>query len=282
MLVVDAQLHAWVPPSDRYPWDEGYVGGLPDWVRRQFEAAEESGEKLVAMMDGAGVDCAILTSPTLYGADHSYAFDVAERFAGRFGVVGPLRPEAEHLEARIRTFRDRAHGIGVRVVVWPGAGVDDEGHRRIFATAEVAGVPVFVTAMGMLRDLPAIARDYPGLQIVVDHLGVATIDPDADRVAMLRDLLPLSEYANVVVKCTSAPELSQEAYPFADLWPHLHPVIDAFGAGRVMWGTDYTQHRHELEYAEAVDYMRETGELAAAEKEMVMGRTAQNLFGFPA
>ena len=63
-------------------------------------------ERLIGMMDAIGVDAALLTSPSPYGNDHSYAFDAADRFPGRFGVVGPIKePESADVEDRVRAFK---------------------------------------------------------------------------------------------------------------------------------------------------------------------------------
>jgi predicted TIM-barrel fold metal-dependent hydrolase len=59
-------------------------------------------------------------------------------------------------------------------------------------------------------------------------------------------------------------------------------VIDTFGAERVMWGSDFTQHREELTYEQALDYVRLTSELADDEKELILGKGAQRLVGWPA
>jgi len=236
------------------------------------------------MMDAIGVDAAVLISPTLYGANHSYSFDAANRYPGRFGVVGPLDPGVPDVEDRVRTFRHQQWGIGVRVILLPGTPepITGPGYRTIFAAAEKADVPIFLTAMGLLHEVPSIASQFPNLLIVLDHLGLSMFGSEkTERLAMLPHLTALAVFDNVAVKCTATPELSSEAYPYRDLWPHLHRVIDAFGPRRVMWGTNINQHYRELTYCEALDYMRRTDELSEAEKELILGGTARTLLRWP-
>ncbi len=71
-----------------------------------------------------------------------------------------------------------------------------------------------LTAVGLLRSIPDIARRYPNLQLLIDHLGLFTLDDQVDRLAMFPDLLALARFDNVAVKCTDAPSLSKEPYPF--------------------------------------------------------------------
>jgi L-fuconolactonase len=281
--IIDAQLHTWDLDSPKYPWDAASVGRLPEEIRKRYQGGGVSAEQLLSMMYAVGVDAALLTSPMVYGWDHRYAFDAAARHPGKFGVVGPLGPTTPNLEERVRTFRDQPGGVGVRVVVLPGTegGLNAEGYVRIFATAERADVPIFVAGTGLLRSVPDVARAYPNLQLVIDHLGLLTFLKDVDRFAMLPDLLALAEFDNVAVKCTAAPDMSKESYPFLDLWPHLHRVLDAFGPERVMWATDITQHFHQLTYCEAVDYMRRTDQLSESEKEFVLGKTLRRVLRWP-
>jgi predicted TIM-barrel fold metal-dependent hydrolase len=98
---------------------------------------------------------------------------------------------------------------------------------------------------------------------------------------MLPDLLALARFGNVAVKCTNAPSLSHEGYPFADLWPHLHAVLAAFGPERTMWGSDITMHLGDVTYAQAVDYVRQSDQLSESEKALVLGRTLRRILRWP-
>ncbi|HET9154877.1 MAG TPA: amidohydrolase family protein, partial [Solirubrobacterales bacterium] len=79
------------------------------------------------------------------------------------------------------------------------------------------------------------------------------------------------------VKCSGAAALSAEPYPFADLWPHLHALLEAFGLERVMWGSDATRTAPLHTYRDALNHFTETAELTAAEKEQLLGGTARKL-----
>ena len=78
-----------------------------------------------------------------------------------------------------------------------------------------------------------------------------------------------------------APTLSKESYPFADVWPALHRVLDAFGLDRVMWGTDFTRVLEVLTYADDVNYVLESSELSDSDRERFMGGTLRTIYGWP-
>ena len=54
------------------------------------------------------------------------------------------------------------------------------------------------------------------------------------------EVVKLAKYPNVSVKVSSAPNFSQEAYPFRDMTVHIKRCFDAFGPQRCYWGTDLT------------------------------------------
>jgi predicted TIM-barrel fold metal-dependent hydrolase len=281
---VDSQVHIWVPPTDEFPWDERGTRGVPEWYQRLLVDSPVSAQKMIEMMDAVGVDAAILTELPIYGADCKYSLDAARRHAPRFGVVAPVRTDTPDVAERVRTFREAPHALGVRVVRFPGnkEPIGSPGHRTIFAAAEAGNIPVFVVATGLLRELAEIARDYPSLLIVLDALGISAPDWSiAEQLAQVPDLLALAKFENVAVKCHNAPRFSTEPYPFADLWPLLREVIDAFGVERVMWASDITVHP-DISYEHAVDYLRGTDQLSDSEKEQIMGASARTLLRWPA
>lgn len=280
MEIIDAQVHAWDKPSKQFPWDPDLGGRLPSAVRTQFAQRPVTTVELVAMMNAVGVDGALLTSPTVYGADHAYVFSAAAAFPGRFGVVAPLYPSTAEVEARVHSFRNQANGVGVRVVVLPWWGdepLTSDGFGKIFGAAEQARVPIFAAVPGRMRELAEVARRYPELTIVVEHLGLNSFDTDAPPLSRLHEVLELARFDNLVIKCVAAPQYSDEPYPFNDLWPYLTQLIDAFGLERLIWGTDVTQHMQKHTYCEMVDYIRASERLSESEKELLLGRNLRRL-----
>jgi L-fuconolactonase len=276
MEIIDAHLHGWDVDNPRFPWDSAIRN--PSYIGSEAITAE----RLIGMMDAVGVAGALLTSPSNYGSDHSYAFDAATRFPGRFGVVGPIKhPTDPGVIDLVRSYRDRSDAVAIRLSFpdekpphWRASHhYDLETYRHILSAAQSENVPVlFWVASTRLAEMNEVARSFPDLQLVVDHLGmIPKAVPPTERLAHFPDLIALAEFENVAVKCTAAPSVSADPYPFRDLWPYLHRVFDAFGLERVMWGTDITKHMKHHTYAEELDYIRYTDELSASDKATLLG-----------
>src|SRR6476619_5690744 len=94
---------------------------------------------------------------------------------------------------------------------------------------------------GQTAQFGAIAERHPGLQLIVDHMGVRL---DLIKEGKLQDAIAqtasLAKYPNVSVKLSAAPNNSSEPYPFRDFTPHIKRLVEAYGPQRCYWGTDIT------------------------------------------
>jgi predicted TIM-barrel fold metal-dependent hydrolase len=142
---------------------------------------------------------------------------------------------------------------------------------------------VNLLAYGRLGQVGALAARHPGTSIIIDHVGMpqpfvppAPAEPWADLPA----LLALAQYPNVAVKITGACTLSQQPFPYPDLWDPLARIFDAFGFDRCPWGTDWTRAVALLTYREGVEPFRLTDRLSDTDRAMLMGGAAARLYGW--
>jgi len=258
--------------------------GDPHRMTHPAWKATPTAAEAVGAMDRLGIEAAILVNLSFHGADNSYVLSAAADNPGRFAVVGTIEPVDRDLEETIATWRAVPERLGFRllfhddyrVATWLMGGFD-----RILRSADRCNVPLNVWAPGHLPELGRTVRSYPDVQFVVDHLGLAQPSPTTSRddmpFARLPELLKLARYPNVAVKLTGAPTLSIGGYPYSDLWPSLHAIIDSFGAERVMWGSDWAR-TPGITYQQHLDYFLSSGELSATDREKLMGETARRIY----
>src|SRR5258705_12832264 len=80
-LIVDAQVHLWKAESPDWKW----VSGLQPQLPEPFTI-----ERLVPMMDEAGVDRAVIVPPSWPGDRNDYALEAVKRYPNPFRVIGKL------------------------------------------------------------------------------------------------------------------------------------------------------------------------------------------------
>lgn len=96
-------------------------------------------------------------------------------------------------------------------------------------------------ALVLPRHLPALlqcARDYPQLEIVIDHAAKPPI-ADASFGRWRADMAQLAALPNVHCKLSGLVTEAKPDWNVADLRPYVDHVLAVFGAQRVIWGSDW-------------------------------------------
>jgi len=267
--IVDAQVHLWKAASADWPWVPGMKPQMPE----PFTI-----EKLVPLMDEAGVDRVVVVPPSWPGDRNDYALEAAQRYPARFHVMGriPLR-DPKSIE-RLPAWRDQPGMLGVRVTfIGKDAEMMSDGSAdRFWPAAESAGLPVMFLAPGQGERMARVAERYPSLILIADHMNMSLSDPAvrAGRFdAAIASLVSLAKYPNLSVKVSAAPNYSHDPYPFRDMTPHLKRVFDAFGPQRCYWGSDMTNGFERATYRQRITHFTETLDfLSESDKDWVMGR----------
>lgn len=268
-MIVDAQVHLWKGPSADWPWVPGMTPQLPEPF---------SIEKLVPMMDEAGVDRVVIVPPSWPGDRNDYALEAARRHPSRFGVMGRIALRNPQSAALLPAWRSQPGMLGVRLTFLNKdlAMLSDGSAEWFWPAAEKAGLPVMFLAGEIGPYFARVAERHPGLQLIVDHMGLSLSVPAVREGKLdgpLSNVLALAKYPNVSVKLSSAPTYSHQAYPFADMKPHLKRVFEAFGPKRCYWGTDITNSFDKATYRQRITHFTETLDfLSESDKDMVMGR----------
>ena len=77
-MLVDAQIHLWKAPSADWQWVPGMKPQMPE----PFTI-----EKLIPLMDEAGVDRVVVVPPSWPGDRNDYGLEAARRYPSRFGIM---------------------------------------------------------------------------------------------------------------------------------------------------------------------------------------------------
>jgi predicted TIM-barrel fold metal-dependent hydrolase len=271
LSIVDSHIHVWT--GDRaFSWAAD--GGEPP----QRDAHPEM---LLASMQAACVDFAVLVQYIGYRWDNTYSAAVLRAFPDKFlGVcrVDPEDPSApDHL-----SYWTETHGFrGVRLSPAPDARGDwfcGPSMGPLFRRAADLHVPVvLLTKSSRLPDLAAILEAVPDVDVVIDHMA----DCVENNPAHLQLLLTLARYPRVFLKTGHMWANSVVGYPWRDQLALVKRICKVYGAERVMWGSDWPFCLHHATYAQSLTYLREEDVLSPEELAWVLGGTARRLWPFP-
>jgi predicted TIM-barrel fold metal-dependent hydrolase len=241
-------------------------------------------EKIVPMMDEAGVDRVVIVPPSWPGDRNDYALEAVRRYPGRFAVMGRIPLQDPKSTELLPKWKEQPGMLGVRVTFlnalapWLTDGTAD----WFWPAAEKAGLPVMFLAPGQSPAFGRIAERHPGLNLIIDHMALSKDIAEEGKIGeAIGQVAALAKYPNVSCKVSSSPTYSHDSYPFADMKPHLKRVFEAFGPQRCYWGTDITHAFGKSTYRQRITHFTETLEfLSEDDKDWVMGRAIEQRLGW--
>lgn len=213
-------------------------------ARRDVQRMPETSD-LLAEMDRAGVDAAVIVPPMLNQPEpqNEPSIRAAREHPERFVVMGriPLRKRDAMPLLDAWTSIPEVKGIRVNFGL-PSARLDDPNLSWLWKAAEERALPIALYGPDQDPTLVGeIARVHPSLRLIIDHLWLGAYKMQDDLLPTVRRLFGLARFDNIAVKASALPAVTPESYPFPRLQRCLREAIDAFGAGRVFWGSDISR-----------------------------------------
>ncbi len=273
-MIVDAHHHFWDPRRRDYPW----MGDELSPIRRPF-APDDLRPELVQN----NVDRTVLVQ-TVSSLDETREFletaSQTDFVAGVVGWVDLTDPSVAELIASLRSAKggDRLVGIRHQVHDEPDASwlLRDDVQRGI---AAVGAAGLVYDVLVRTRELPAAlatVRAHPEMRFVIDHAAKPRVAGGAWDIAWEKALAPLADEPNVSCKLSGlVTEADWKTWTREQLRPYLERVLDWFGPGRCMFGSDWPVCLLAADYAEVVATMREI----IGDDEDVFGSTATRVYG---
>jgi len=265
--IVDAQVHLWKAESEDWKWVPGRKPQLPEPF---------SIEKLVSLMDEAGVDRAVIVPPSWPGDRNDYGLEAARRYPNRFAVMGRLSLQNPESVALLPKWKEQPGMLGVRLTFMreQSALLTSGAADWFWPAAEKAGLPVMFLAPNNIPKFAPIAERHPGLRLIIDHMSLMQEIAQERRIGRaIDDVVALAKYPNVSVKLSSAPTYSFDPYPWRDMAEHIKRCFDAYGPQRCYWGTDLTNAFAKSTYRQRITHFtEELPFLSEEDKDWVMGR----------
>ncbi|MEU1190674.1 amidohydrolase family protein [Streptomyces sp. NPDC005859] len=253
-MTVDAHHHVW----DLSVRDQDWIAEDSP-LRRDFTV-----DDLAPRARAAGVDRTVLVQ-TVTVAEETPEFlalaDAHDLIAGVVGWTDLTRPDVAEELARLGELPGGRYLKGVRHQV------QGEPDPRWLLRPDVLRGLTAVAAAGLVHDLVVLphqlpacveaAASMPELTFVLDHLGKPPIASGALEpwASGIRELAALP---NTVCKLSGmVTEADPASWTADDLRPYADTVLEAFGPGRLMFGSDWPVCTATASYGEVLDLARQ-------------------------
>jgi len=273
MTIIDTHAHLYSRDEKKYPPIEkplrppGGKGSVED-LRKDSTA------------NGVRAVCAIQTT-TFYRFDNRYICDSAGANRDWMAGVCTLDPDNPDSPAMLAEFGRRHNVRGMRSIPAKDGRLDHPGVRALWRSALDNGLVINVlVGREKTEELDRLLEDYSTLPVVLDHCMNPKAGPDL--VPVLNSVLRLSARRNLHAKLTFIPTGSLTGYPCADMHGACLKVIEAFGAERCVWGSDFPCElwTPKVSYTEHLRIFQKDLPLKDAQREAILGGTARRLW-FP-
>lgn len=270
-MIIDGHCHVW----ENWP----YQPPVPDGPSRA------RAEQLLYEMDAHGVEQAVVICARIgdNAGNIDYAFGAAARHPGRLVVFPDLEsrwlPDYQQPGARTR--------LETALVRWPfrgftiyltepedGSWLTGEDGRAFFALATERRLIASLSVMPhQTPAVAALAEAFPTLPILLHHFAFAGPRTAATTPSGLDLVLAAARCPNVFVKYSGIGNVAapEQEYPYAELAHIPQCLAAAFGAKRMIWGSDYPVSRRHMTYRQAMRYLERHGPFAADDLPLVFG-----------
>ena len=270
---VDSHVHVWTDDFAKYPLAKGFT--INDMNPPRFLPAE-----ILQLGKSSDVNRVVLVQMSYYGFDNSFMLDTIRKWPKTFRGIAVVDSNEK---APDEIMRDLAkHGVrGFRIYpqeVSNPTTFNGEGVETMFRCAAAEGLAICLLVN--LDALPAVDRQcqrFPDTPVVIDHLariGMGGIIHESDVAA----LCALSRHPHVKVKVSAFYALGKAKPPHLDLAPFIKRVFEAFGARRLMWGSDCPFQTVKESYEDSISLVRDRLDfLTREDKDWILRRTAAEL-----
>jgi predicted TIM-barrel fold metal-dependent hydrolase len=271
MLIIDTHAHIYSPDERKYPPIDnplrvpGGKGSLED-LRRE---SSQNGVKGV---------CLIQTS-TFYRFDNRYICDSAVAAKGWAAGVCTLDPDDPHSPGLLKHYALKYGIRGMRSIPARDGRLDHPGVRGLWKAAIEAGLIINVLiGREKAPELERMLAAFPKLRVVLDHCLNLKAGPDMQ--ATLDAVLRLSKFPNLHAKLTFLPTGSLSGYPCDDMHAPCLKIVEAYGAGRCVWGSDFPCElwTPRVTYTEHLRIFQNVLPLPDQARVQILGETARRLW----
>jgi L-fuconolactonase len=277
-MQIDAHQHFWRVDRGDYGWLAPTLTPLyRDYLPHD----------LVPHLKAAGVAATILVQAASTEAETRFLLGIAQSTPFVAGVVGWVDMEAPDVGERLAALVKEGNGYlkGIRPMIQDIADphwILSPRLDRAFDALEALDLR-FDALVRPIHLEPLLKRleQRPNLKVAIDHAAKPDIAAGA-RTEWAKRLAALASRTSARCKLSG---LLTEAKPGADsrdLAPFVEQIIAAFGAGRIMWGSDWPVLNLASDYSTWHTMARRlVAGLTVRERGLVFGGVAAEFYGVP-
>lgn len=193
---------------------------------------------------------AVVVEASEWVEDNAWLLDLARNETAIVGVVGQLRPGRPAFATDLRRFTANPLFRGLRLRTSDVNGISQPATAADLRRVADAGLAIDVLGgAAVLAPAVALARTFPSLPVVIDHLPFK--DWDGNVGALHTAVAASAAQRNIVIKISEVARLrgGELVTDPAFYQPALDALLERFGPERVMFGSNWPVSNRVAPYA---------------------------------
>ena len=275
-MIIDAHVHLWKVQNGRvngsrvYGLGNGrsnFGGEILQMTPPYLLNTENTVEGLIANMDYAQVNGAVVTQEYIDGNQDAYLKLAKEKYPDRIKICGLYEENDDFQTEGFDGIKICAGRLQEPL----------ENTIKVFKKAEQTGKFVSIDLADGNTQVPVmeeIIQECPNVKIAIGHFGMVTR-------AGWEDQIKLARHKNVYIESGGITWLfHDEFYPYPSAIEAILIAGELCGMEKLMWGSDYPRTMTAITYRMAQDFVTKSSRLSETEKRMFLGETAEKFYGY--
>jgi L-fuconolactonase len=268
---IDSHHHVWDLDVRPQPWTASFP----------LLARSYSMDDLRPSLLASGIDATVVVQTVTVAQETPELLELAARDPAVVGVVGWVDLAARDVFEKLAQLREGPNGsrlVGIRHQVQEEKDLDWIAREKVRAGLRAVCVHDLAYDLVIRREqLPsavAAAEAVPELRFILDHGGNPAIEEN-ELEPWRRHVSALAALPNTAVKLSGLATRAGAEWSADDLRPYVNHLFSAFGASRVLFGSDWPVCLLRASYEQTVEMAEElTAELNSSERYDVFGGNA--------
>ncbi|MEP4195496.1 MAG: amidohydrolase family protein [Aliishimia sp.] len=277
-MKIDAHQHFWQPLRGDYDW-------MPQdnpILNRAYHPSD-----LAPHLEEHKIEGTVLVQAAASVHETEYMLGLADATPSIKGVVGWINFENQNDLAHLIRFASHPKFLGVRPMIQDIPDLNWMLRDDVqWAYRAVVDLDLTFDALGFpqhMSNFVTLMTRYPEMRVVYDHCMKPQVrDHQAGQDAFSEWADGISRLAHETSGCCKLSGLVTEAqtgWTPDDVRPFAEHVLHAFGAERVMWGSDWPVCRLQSEYGDWHDIAQNlTQHMSEADRANIFGGTASRFY----
>jgi L-fuconolactonase len=272
-MIIDSHQHFWQYDPIKYAWIEDEM----KVIQRDFLPSD-----LKPLLAEVGVDGCVAVQADQSLSETHFLLDLAKENDFIKGVVGWFDLKNENRDQELEVLKAHKKLKGFRLITQgqpAGFMLDEHFLKGVAALHPFDYTYDILIFENQLKEAKEMVRLLPDMKLVVDHIAKPDIKNKSFN-EWKSGIAEIAKHENVYMKLSGMiTEANWATWTEADIRPYLETSLEAFGADRLMFGSDWPVCLVAGAYQHVFDFVKNfTSELSKDEQNAIMGLNAVKFY----